>query len=192
MKQENSGVGFVKLETVTFAHPPNELLLESGEKLGPITLAYETYGELNKTADNAILITHALSGDSHAAGYYDENERKLGWWDFMIGPGRPFDTDKYFIISSNVIGGCKGSTGPQSINPSTDKPYELNFPVITITDMVKAQKLLVEYLGIEKLLCVAGGSMGGMQVLEWVVRYPDKVVAAMPIAKSPLPRIMAS
>jgi len=172
---------YVETQYYTFAHPPNELVLESGEKLGPITLAYETYGELNKDRTNAILILHALSGDAHVAGYH-KGDRKPGWWDNMVGPGKAFDTNKYFVICSNVIGGCKGSTGPSSINPATGKPYGLDFPVITIRDMVNAQRYLIDYLGIEKLLCVAGGSMGGMQALQWTVSYPERVRSAIPIA----------
>lgn len=148
------------------------LKLESGEWFGPVDIAYETYGSLNKEKSNAILILHALTGDAHAAG----------WWDSMIGQGRTFDTDKYFIICSNVLGGCRGSTGPSSINPKTQKPYGLDFPLISIGDMVNGQKLLIDYLGIEKLLSVVGGSMGGMQVLSWLVNYPEKIHSAIPIA----------
>ncbi len=158
------------------------MVLQSGEKLGPITLAYETYGRLNAGRNNAVLIAHALSGDAHAAGHHKTTDRKPGWWDFMIGPGKPFDTNNYFVICSNVIGGCKGSTGPSSINPKTQKPYNLSFPVVTIGDMVKAQKELMDHLGIKSLLSVAGGSMGGMQVLEWAIKYPDFVKSALPIA----------
>lgn len=156
--------------------------LESGDKLGPITIAYETYGELNDAGTNAILITHALSGDSHVAGRYTPKDRKPGWWDFMVGPGRPFDTNKYYVVCSNVLGGCQGSTGPTSINPATGKPYNLDFPVVTIGDMVRAQTHLIDFLGIKKLLTVVGGSMGGMQVLDWAIKYPDKVASAIPIA----------
>jgi len=174
-------IGTVKTQYGTFAHPPDDLVLESGEKLGPITLAYETYGTLDKKKSNAILLLHALSGDAHAAGFH-KGETRPGWWDDMVGPGKAFDTEKYFIICSNVLGGCKGSTGPGSINPKTGKPYGLDFPVITINDMVKAQKHLIEHLGIEKLLAVAGGSMGGMQALAWLTSYPDNVQSAMLIA----------
>jgi len=158
--------------------------LESGVKLGPITLCYETYGELNADASNAILITHALSGDAHVAGKHHEDDRKPGWWDAMVGPGKAFDTDKYFVICSNVIGGCQGSSGPGATNPATGKPYGLHFPIITIGDMVKAQRELVRHLGIRELLSVAGGSMGGMQALEWATRYPDDVKSAMIIAST--------
>ncbi len=178
----NESVGLVTEQTVTLFPPPGELVLDSGQKLGPIALAYETYGKLNERKDNAILILHALSGDHHAAGYYTPNDRKPGWWDRYIGPGKAFDTNRFFIICSNCIGGCRGSTGPSSINPQTGKPYALTFPFITIRDMVKAQKGLIDYLGIPKLLAVAGGSMGGMQAMEWAVTFPDRIAAAIPIA----------
>ncbi len=159
----------------------NALFLESGLKLGPITLAYETYGQLNENRSNAILVEHTLTSDAHAAGFH-EGDKRPGWWDDMIGPGKAFDTDKYFVICANVIGGCKGSTGPASINPETGKPYGLDFPVITVKDMVAAQKRLLDYLGIGQLLCVAGGSMGGMQALQWVASYPEMVRSCIPIA----------
>lgn len=179
---DNSTSALVPLHSFTFAAPPNDMVLDSGERFGPITLAYETHGRLNATRSNAILITHALSGDAHVAGYASPNDRKPGWWDYMVGPGRPFDTDRYFIICSNVIGGCKGSSGPTSLNPLTGKPYNLDFPVITVGDMVRAQSHLLDHLGISRLLCVVGGSMGGMQVLEWAIEYPDRVACAIPIA----------
>ena len=156
--------------------------LDSGEELGPIQLAYETYGQLNAEKSNAILISHALSGDAHASSCQSQTNENPGWWDDCIGPGRAFDTDKYFVICSNVLGGCRGSTGPSSINPRTNKPYGLSFPVVTIADMVRAQRHLIDYLGIEKLLAIAGGSMGGMQVLQWAVSYPERVNSALPIA----------
>ena len=165
----------------TFAQPPDELTLESGEKLGPITLAYETYGELNQQKSNAVLVVHALSGDAHVARLH-EGDPNPGWWDNMVGPGKGLDTNKYFAICSNVIGGCKGSTGPSSINPKTGQTYGLDFPIITIGDMVNAQRHLIDHLGIEKLLTVIGGSMGGMEVLQWMVAYPDRVRSAIPIA----------
>jgi homoserine O-acetyltransferase/O-succinyltransferase len=154
--------------------------LESGLKLKGLKIAYETYGKLTEEKDNAILICHALSGDAHAAGYR-RGEKKPGWWDNMIGPGKAFDTDKYFVICSNVIGGCKGSSGPND-DPSTNKPYGLSFPIVSIADMVNAQKRLIEHLGVGQLLSVCGGSMGGMQALQWSVSYPDVVVSCIPIA----------
>ena len=178
-------IGIVKTKYFKFAEPPQELILSSGEKLGPIIVPYETYGELNKEKSNTILIFHALTGDAHAAGYNNPEEKKPGWWDLMIGPGKPFDTDKYFVICSNIIGGCKGSTGPSSIDAKTGKPYGLTFPVITIKDIIIPQKKLLDHLGIETLFCVAGGSMGGMQALQWLVSYPDMSKGAMLIATSP-------
>ena len=171
------GLGFVETEYFEF----DELKLENGEKLSPVRIAYETYGELNADRNNAILICHALSGDAHVAGWH-RGDKYPGWWDGMVGPGRAFDTEKYFVISSNVIGGCKGSTGPSSINPVTGKPYGLEFPVVTIKDMVNAQKKLIDHLGVRQLLAVVGGSMGGMQVLQWAVSYKDLVKTAIPIA----------
>jgi homoserine O-acetyltransferase/O-succinyltransferase len=178
---QNGSVGVVKTKYFTFAEPSDPLVLESGRTLSPVTLAYETYGTLNRGKTNAILVAHALSGDAHAAGLH-EGDSAPGWWDVMIGPGKAFDTDRYFVISSNVIGGCKGSTGPSSTNLLTGKSYGLDFPVITIADMVEAQRHLVDHLGIEKLLCVTGGSMGGMQALQWVASYGGRVRSAIPIA----------
>ncbi len=175
-------VGVVEKKFYTFAEPPDKLLLENGNNLGPVTLAYETYGTLNPEKTNAILVLHALSGDSHAAGYYSKEDPKPGWWDIMVGPGKGIDTDKYFVVCSNIIGGCMGSTGPSSINPKTGEPYGFDFPVVTIGDMVKAQKVLIDHLGITKLLSVIGGSIGGMQALEWSVRYPERIVSAIPLA----------
>ncbi|MDK2916267.1 MAG: homoserine O-acetyltransferase/O-succinyltransferase [Euryarchaeota archaeon] len=183
MNKMPGSVGTVKTEYVTFSEP---LTLESGAVLAPVTIAYETYGRLNREKSNAILICHALSGDAHAAGYH-EGETRPGWWDGVIGPGKAFDTDRYFVICSNVIGGCKGSTGPASIDPATGRPYALSFPVITVRDMVRAQKRLIEHLGIECLTAVAGGSMGGMQALQWAVAYPEavrKVIAIATTARS--------
>ncbi len=176
-------VGIVETKYVNFATNEKDYIkLDSGKKFGPITVAYETYGELNSDKSNAILVCHALSGNAHAAGFHKSMGHKPGWWDDVIGPGKAIDTDKYFVICSNVIGGCAGTTGPSSINPETGKPYGANFPVITIGDMVKVQKLLVDYLGIEKLLAVIGGSMGGMQALEWALRFPDNVLSSIVIA----------
>jgi homoserine O-acetyltransferase/O-succinyltransferase len=184
LNHDNS-VGLVKTKFFNFAEKPNELTLSNGTKLGPITIAYETYGELNSAKSNVILVFHALSGDSHAAGYNSLDDTKPGWWDIMIGPGKPFDTNKFFVICTNVIGGCKGSTGPSSINPETGKPFGLTFPVVSIKDMLIPQKKLLDHLGIKKLFCIAGGSMGGMQALQWLVSYPDTTQGAMLIATSP-------
>jgi len=180
--RSGNSIGLVEKKFFTFVHPPNEMCLESGARLGPVTLAYETYGTLNREKSNAILVCHALSGNSHAAGYYSKDDPSPGWWDIMVGPGKGIDTDKYFVICSNILGSCMGSTGPCSIDPRTNRPYGLNFPLVTIGDMVKAQKALLDHLGIEKLLTVVGGSIGGMQVLEWCARYPGFVVSAIPLA----------
>jgi homoserine O-acetyltransferase len=177
----NQGVGVVETKYFHFASPPIELILESGEKLGPVTVAYETYGRLNDQRSNAILILHALSGDAHAAGFHKGDE-KPGWWDDMIGPGKAFDTDKYFMICSNVLGGCRGTTGPSSVNPRTGKPYGLDFPIISISDMVNVQKHLIDHLEIDRLLSVAGGSMGGMQALEWLTAHPGRLNSGIVIA----------
>lgn len=154
--------------------------LECGVELRPLTVAYETYGELNERRDNAVLVLHALSGDAHAAGI--DFDGRVGWWDGMIGPGKGIDTRKYFVICSNCLGGCKGTTGPTSVNPATGKPFGRSFPQISIGDMVKVQAMLVEKLGITKLHSVIGGSMGGMQALEWACGYVDKVKSAVVIA----------
>jgi len=179
--ENRQSLGLVESKYFHFAVPPNELILENGEKLGPITAAYETYGELNDQKSNAILILHALTGDAHAAGFHKGDE-KPGWWDDMIGPGKAFDTNKYFIICSNVLGGCKGTSGPSFMNPKTGKKYGLDFPMVSISDMVNVQKHLIDSLKIDQLLSVAGGSMGGMQALEWLISYPDKLKSAIVIA----------
>ncbi len=171
----------VEARTFTFAHPPQKMCLESGATLGPVTIAYETYGALNAEGSNAVLICHALTGDAHVAGNNGAGNRP-GWWDTMVGPGKGIDTEKYFVICSNILGGCMGSTGPCSINPETGRPYGLSFPLVTIGDMVKAQNALIDHLKIERLLAVVGGSVGGMQVLEWCVRYPQMVVSAILLA----------
>ncbi len=176
--QETDGsVGLVETQYASFA----ELPLDSGLMLAPVTIAYETYGHLNADGSNAILILHALSGDAHVAGYH-EGSARAGWWDIMVGPGKAFDTERYFVICSNVIGGCRGSSGPSSLDPETGSPYGLRFPVVTLPDMVRAQKLLLDRLGISRLLSVCGGSMGGMQALQWVVTYPEMVASCIPIA----------
>ncbi len=161
--------------------PESPLPLDSGGSLSPLTIAYQTYGELNAAKSNAILICHALTGDQHVANEHPVTG-KPGWWHNMVGPGRPIDTSRYFVIAANVVGGCMGTTGPASLNPATGRPYGLDLPVVTIRDMVRAQAMLLDRLGVETLFCVAGGSMGGMQVLQWAASYPERVFAAMPIA----------
>jgi homoserine O-acetyltransferase/O-succinyltransferase len=160
-----------EVATCTF----DSLDLDCGVTLAPVEVAYETYGTLNPARTNAVLIAHAFSGDAHAAG-------DGGWWSNMIGPGTAFDTDRYFVICANVLGGCRGTTGPGSINPATGQPWAMTFPIVTVADMVRLQKKLIDHLGIPRLLAVAGGSMGGMQALEWAVSYPEHVAAALPIA----------
>jgi homoserine O-acetyltransferase len=157
------------------------MALDSGESIGPFTTAYTTCGTLNADKSNAILVCHALTGDQYVLEQHPVTG-KSGWWELMVGPGKPLDTERYFIICVNVLGGCMGSTGPRDINAETGQPWGLDFPVITIGDMVRAQSLLLDHLGIEKLFCVIGGSMGAMQVLEWAARYPDRVFSAIPIA----------
>jgi homoserine O-acetyltransferase len=157
------------------------LRLDCGVDLAPFQIAYQAYGRLNADRSNAILICHALTGDQHAANV-NPVTGKPGWWETMVGPGKPIDTDSYFVISSNVLGGCLGSTGPASTNPATGKPWGLDFPVITIPDMVRAQAMLIDSLGIETLFAVVGGSMGGMQALQWAAAYPQRVFSALPIA----------
>jgi homoserine O-acetyltransferase len=182
IESEEGSVGIVETKFFTFAHPPCLFDFEGGEKLGPLTLAYETYGTLNEEKDNAILIEHALTGSAHVAGRHHPDDKYPGWWDIMVGPGKAFDTEKYFVVCSNILGSCYGSSGPASINPETGKPYGLRFPLVTVRDMVRAQKKLLEHLGIRRLRAVAGGSLGGMQALEWSLIYPELVDSAILIA----------
>ena len=178
---------------------PGPLRLDSGKTLAPVTIAYETYGTLAPSRDNVILVCHALSGDAHAAGWSDDPNAPttvdgvgaqqrarggLGWWDGMIGPGKAFDTDRYHVICSNLIGSCRGSTGPNSIDPATGREYGATFPVVTVPDMVRAQRAFLRELGIERLVTVSGGSLGGMQALEWAVQFPDAVRSIVPIAST--------
>jgi len=163
---------------LTVAEP---LALDAGVSFAPYAIAYQTYGRLNADRSNAILICHALTGDQYVAEPHPITG-KPGWWDILTGPGKVLDTERYFLICANVLGGCMGSSGPSDINPATGKPWDLAFPVITIADMVRAQKQLIDHLGIETLFCVIGGSMGGMQVLQWASAYPERVFAAVPIA----------
>jgi homoserine O-acetyltransferase len=159
----------------------SSLTLDAGRALSPFTVAFKTYGTLNDDRSNLVLICHALTGDQFAASRHPLTG-KPGWWDMMIGPGKPIDTNRYFVLCPNVIGGCMGTTGPAETDPSTGKPYGLSFPLITVRDMVRAQAMLLDALGIEKILCVLGGSMGGMQVLQWAASFPERVVSAVPIA----------
>jgi len=178
----HKSVGTIETKYFEFAKPLHEFKLESGRTFGPIALAYETYGKLSADKSNAILVMHAFSGNAHAAGYHEGDDKEAGWWDFMIGPGKALDTDLYFVICINVLGGCKGSTGPSSIDPHTGKPYGIDFPLITIGDMVATQKVLIDSLGIKRLHAVIGGSMGGMLALQWVASFPDSVECVIPIA----------
>jgi homoserine O-acetyltransferase/O-succinyltransferase len=194
--------GSVGTVETAFLDLPKPLALDCGRTLHPIRIAYETYGTLSATRDNVILVCHALSGDAHAAGFaktppsestrdgFGAEDRDgsagrgLGWWDGMIGPGKAFDTDQFFVVSTNLLGGCRGTTGPSSRNPATGKPYGSDFPVITVADMVRAERAFLDELGIERLAAIAGGSLGGMQALEWAILYPDQVAAIVVIAST--------
>jgi homoserine O-acetyltransferase len=197
-----AAVGAVGAVVTQFLDLPQPLALDCGRALHPIRIAYETYGTLSAARDNVILVCHALSGDAHAAGFTltpatestrdgfraDERDagggRGLGWWDGMIGPGKAFDTDRFFVVSSNLLGGCRGTTGPSTINPATGRAYGSDFPVITVADMVRAERAFLHELGITRLAAVAGGSLGGMQALEWAVHYGDHVDAIIAIAST--------
>ncbi len=174
----------VTTKVVRLFNETNSLIMDCGISLSPIDVAYETYGELNAEGTNAIVVCHALTGSAHAAGYSSEDPKSTGWWDSFIGVGKPLDTKKYFIISSNFFGGCYGTTGSSSINPVAGKPYGLSFPQMTVRDMVRVQKSLIDHLGVSKLKTVIGGSLGGMQVLEWALMYPEIVESIIPIATS--------
>jgi len=185
MTRAATAIPEIEINGGTMRFPAGRALrLDSGAKLEPLEIAYETYGRLNADKSNAILVCHALTGDQHAASTHPVTG-KPGWWDRVIGPGRPLDPSRYFIICTNVVGGCMGSTGPASTNPATNQPYGLAFPVITIGDMVRAQAMLIEALGVETLLAVVGGSMGGMQVLQWAADFPDRLFSAVCIAAAP-------
>ncbi|MEW4487749.1 homoserine O-acetyltransferase [Thalassoglobus sp. JC818] len=172
----------VARQFATIFSPPRPLVLESGEQIGPVTVAYQTYGKLSPAKDNVVYICHALTGDAHVAGRHTPEERKPGWWDGFVGPGKAIDTDRYFVICSNILGGCQGTTGPSSECPETGKPYGPDFPFITIRDMVNVHNGLLDHLGIEKVLAIVGGSLGGMQVLEWAINHADRVGAAVILA----------
>lgn len=175
-------VGLVEPRTAVFEEPID---LICGQTLPRYELVYETYGQLNERRDNAILICHALSGQHHAAGYHSLDERKPGWWESAIGPGKPFDTERFFIVSSNNLGGCHGSTGPSSMNPETDRRYGPDFPIVTVKDWVKSQHRLMRHLGIEQWAAVIGGSLGGMQAMQWAIDYPDALRHCFAIAAAP-------
>jgi len=178
------GISEIGIVSTQYFHSTRPLVLQSGEVLPELVLAYETYGVLNARRDNAVLLLHALSGDAHAAGRHSQDEKHPGWWDDMVGPGKAFDTNQYFVLCSNVIGGCKGSSGPVSMNPATGVPWQANFPVVTIQDMVLAQTHLLDALGIDVLVAVAGGSMGGFQALAWMAGQPQRVQKSILLATS--------
>ncbi|MGH8380469.1 homoserine O-succinyltransferase MetX [Pseudomonas sp.] len=175
-------VGLVTPQLAQFNEP---LALACGRSLATYELIYETYGTLNSAASNAVLICHALSGHHHAAGYHSPDDRKPGWWDSCIGPGKPIDTNRFFVVSLNNLGGCNGSTGPSSVNPVTGKPYGADFPVLTVEDWVHSQARLADHLGIAQWAAVIGGSLGGMQALQWTITYPDRVRHCLDIASAP-------
>lgn len=179
---DTGSAGIVRTKHVTFDEPGRSLRLEGGGELWPVTVAYETYGTLSPARDNAVMVFHALSGDAHVAGRHSANDKRAGWWDILVGPGKALDTDQYFVVCANVIGGCSGSTGPSSSNPATGRPYGTDFPVVTIADMVAAHLLLLDHLGIDRLLAAIGGSMGGMQVLELAVSHPERLHLAVALA----------
>lgn len=179
-----NSIGIVETHSLRVVESDDPIKLQCGKFLGPIDVAYETYGTITPEGDNVVLICHALSGNAHVAGYNSPDYRKPGWWDMMVGPGKAIDTDRYFVICANVLGGISGTTGPSSINPATGKRYGLDFPIITIADMVKVQKLLLDRMGVRQLLSVVGGSMGGMQVLQWAIAYPGFVKSAMVVAST--------
>jgi homoserine O-acetyltransferase len=181
-KELNSSVGIVSAQRATFDTP---LTFKSGAVLPCYELMYETYGALNSDQSNAILVCHALSGHHHVAGYYADDPNNVGWWDTMIGPGKPVDTNKFFVIGLNNLGGCHGSTGPSSINPATGKPYGASFPVVTVEDWVASQARLADSLGIKQFAAVMGGSLGGMQALQWSLSYPERVRHVLAIAAAP-------
>jgi len=179
MNNLTDSVGIVKPQKAIFDSP---LQLDCGKELKKIELVYETYGSLNEQKDNAVLICHALSGDHHAAGFNSPEDKKPGWWDVCIGPGKPFDTNKFFIVCPNNIGGCKGSSGPNTVNPETGQLYGPSFPIVTVEDWVNTQNLLGDSLGIKKWACIIGGSLGGMQALQWTISFPEKVQNIISVA----------
>lgn len=173
---------FVETQTAQLYDETDPLRLECGQTLAPIIVAYETYGALNDQGTNAILICHALSANAHAAGYHSPSDKVAGWWDGLIGPGKAFDTERYFVVCPNILGSCYGTTGPTSVDPQTGRPYRMSFPPITVRDMVRVQKRLLDFLGVNRLVTVSGSSLGGMQVLEWALMYPDVCESIIPIS----------
>jgi homoserine O-acetyltransferase len=183
--RELRSVGIVSTQYATLFEPPHEMTLVAGAKLGPVRVAYETYGELSAARDNAIFVCHALTGDAHVAGVHAATSKKPGWWDELVGPGKGLDTNRYFVICANILGGCQGTTGPNSIDPRTGKPFGLQLSrFLTVADFVQVHSALVKHLGIEKLLAVIGGSLGGMQVLEWAARFPEQIRGAVCLASA--------
>jgi homoserine O-acetyltransferase len=184
VRDDARSVGIVATQFATLFEPPHELTLVTGTRLGPVRVAYETYGTLGPERDNAIFVCHALTGDAHVAGLHAPTSRKPGWWDELVGPGKGLDTNRYFVICANVLGGCQGTTGPNSVDPATGAPFGSRFPFLTVGDFVQVHSALVRRLGIERLLAVVGGSLGGMQVLEWAARFPRQIRAAVCLASA--------
>lgn len=184
VRRDRKSVGVVETQSATLFESPNELTCVTGAKLGPVRVAYETYGELTPERDNAIFVCHALTGDAHVAGLHSMTSKKPGWWDELVGPEKGLDTNRYFVICANILGGCQGTTGPNSVNPATSTPFGTRFPFLTVGDFVQVHSALTKHLGIEKLLAVIGGSLGGMQVLEWAARYPEQIRAAICLASA--------
>jgi homoserine O-acetyltransferase/O-succinyltransferase len=176
-------VGLVETKRVVLCTSDDPLVLDSGARLDLVEVAYETYGELNADASNAILVCHALTGDAHAAGHHGDPAR-AGWWDNLIGPGKPLDTDRWHVISANLLGGCRGTTGPSSLDPATGRPYGLRFPIFTVPDLVRVHRRLLAYLGIERLAAAIGGSLGAMQVLQWTIDHPGELGAGIQVCGS--------
>lgn len=183
-ESQSGSAGIAQTQFATLFESPHELTLCTGARFGPIRVAYETYGQLTPARDNAIFVCHALTGDAHIAGRSAPDSLKVGWWDELVGPGKGLDTNRYFVICANVLGGCQGTTGPGSIDPATGSPYGHRFPFVTVEDFVTVHSALVRHLGIDRLLAVVGGSLGGMQVLEWAARFPEQIRAAIVLASA--------
>ncbi len=179
---DTTSVGLVERQTLTLFEAPHLLTLASGRTFGPITVSFQTYGDADAAKDNAVFMCHALTGDAHVAGRHLADDRKPGWWDGFVGPGKGIDTDRYFVICANILGGCQGTTGPVSIDPQSGEPYGPDFPFLTVADIVRVHQALVDHLGIDRLLAVIGGSLGGMQVLEWAAQFPDRIASAIVLA----------